>query len=134
MNISLMSLFLNILFFTDSSGQLFVVRTEHRMIGNPHLNVHELGVSYRSMFRSCSCSVPCGRHCVGYLFIHWLSLCSVSGLSLFQVSSEYLQMFLGISVSQIPVSYPKPDQYVMIHHDMSPSLGMYVHLPRSMSP
>ena len=35
-------------------------------------------------------------------------------------------IFRYSSVSQIPVSYPIPEQYVMIHHHMSPSLDTYV--------
>jgi hypothetical protein len=52
--------------------------------------------SYHSvfLFRSFR-SVPflVVAHCVGSLFIHSLPLCSVYGLVLFQVLSEYLQIF-----------------------------------------
>jgi hypothetical protein len=61
----------------------------------------------------------------------YCSLCLVSGLSLFSVPSEYLQIFLGISDTGI-----LPDTVVIYHHDMSPSLVSYVHttLLRSMPP
>ena len=97
---------------------------------------HEMVFSYHSVFRSlCSCS------CVPFLFLDvvpfrslrlhtvcWFLVYSLviivrlSGLSLFQYPSEYRQIILGIF--QIPVYYlyPIPEQCVIIHHDISPSL------------
>ena len=65
-----------------------------------------------SLFRSC---VPYGcTLCVGSLFIHWLSLFGCLIWFYFRIPRNISRYS---SVSQIPVSYPIPVKYDMIHLD-----------------